>query len=233
MTENFPIKLRVTRIDEHTPHVWSFFMTPQHGVRPDFVAGQVAVLEMEEFGQTYMAFASAPEDNGYEFLVKRGKEASVAGALFDSRAEKPVTLTNIVGRGFPVESYKEHDLVFVAMGTGLAPLRSALRHIFHARESYGQLIVLYGARTIDDFCFEDEMDGEWRKHGVELRQVISRPGEREWSGPTGYVQGLLDHVVPQLKQPVALVCGSKPMMDQTRERLLELGFAPDKILTNY
>lgn len=208
-------------------------MTPSSGERPAFIAGQVAVLEMEEVGQTYMAFASAPEDGAYEFLVKRGKEASVAGTLFESRNEKPVMLTNIVGRGFPVESYQEHDLVFVAMGTGLAPLRSALRHIFHTRSSYGQLIVLYGARTLDDFCFEDEMDTEWRQHGVELRQVISRPDQRDWSGPTGYVQGLLDHVVPQLNQPVALVCGSKPMMDQTRARLLELGFASDKILTNY
>lgn len=233
MAQQFPIKLRINRIDEHTPQVWSFFMTPEPDEQPNFIAGQVAVLEMKEFGQTYIAFASAPEDRDYEFLVKRGKEASVAGALFDSRLERSVEMTNIVGRGFPVESYREHDLVFVAMGTGLAPLRSALRHIFHARASYGKLIVLYGARTIDDFCFEDEMDKEWRQHGVELRQVISRPDECEWSGPTGYVQGLLDHVIPQLNQPVALVCGSKPMMDQTRTRLLELGFAPDKILTNY
>lgn len=233
MAEQFPLKLRVTRIDQHTPHVWSFFMTPQNSERPSFTAGQVAVLEMEEFGQTYIAFASAPEDGAYEFLVKRGKEASVAGALFESRSEKSVTLTNIVGLGFPVESHKGCDLVLVAMGTGLAPLRSALRHIFYSRADYGQLVVLYGARTIDDFCFEDEMDTEWRQHGVKLMQVISRPDEREWSGPTGYVQGLLDHVVPQLKQPVALVCGSKPMMEQTCARLLELGFAPDKILTNY
>ena len=220
MTERFPIKLRVTRIDQHTPHVWNFFMTPQNGHRLGFTAGQVAVLEMEGSGQTHLAFASAPEDRAYQFLVKRGKETSVSGALFDSRLEKPVTLTNIVGLGFPVESYKGCDLVFVAMGTGLAPLRSALRHLFHARADYGQLVVLYGARTIDDFCFEDEMDNEWREHGVELRQVISRPGEREWSGPTGYVQGLLDHVVPQLDQPVALVCGSKLMMEQTCARLL-------------
>jgi NAD(P)H-flavin reductase len=119
------------------------------------------------------------------------------------------------------------------MGTGLAPLRSALRHIFHGRGDYGRLVVLYGARTVDDFCFEEEMESEWKGHEVELRQVISQPGEREWSGPTGYVQSLLDNVVHLLRQPVALVCGSKLMMEQTRTRLLELGFAPDKILTNY
>ncbi len=208
-------------------------MIPQDADRVSFTAGQVAVLGMEEYGQSYLAFASAPEDHEYEFLVKRGQETSVSGALFNPHIAKRVTLTNIIGHGFPVEAYQGHDLVLVAMGTGLAPLRSALRHLFHARADYGEIVVLYGARTIDDFCFEDEMETEWRQHGVKLMQVISRPDEREWSGPTGYVQSLLDHVIPELKQPVALVCGSKPMMDQTRARLLELGFAPDKILTNY
>jgi NAD(P)H-flavin reductase len=233
MAEQFPIRLSITRIDKHTPQVWSFFMIPQDADPPSFTAGQVAVLEMGEYGHAYLAFASAPEDREYEFLVKRGRETNVAGALFNPHIAKHVTMTSIIGHGFPIESYTGYDLVFVAMGTGLAPLRSALRHLFHARANYGQLVVLYGARTIDDFCFEDEMDTEWRKHGVELRQVISRPDECEWSGPTGYVQSLLDNVIPQLKQPVALVCGSKPMMEQTRARLLELGFAPDKILTNY
>jgi NAD(P)H-flavin reductase len=118
------------------------------------------------------------------------------------------------------------------MGTGMAPLRSTLRHVFHSRQDYGRLIVLYGARTVDDFCYEDEMATEWHKQGVELRQVISKPNG-DWSGPTGYVQSLLDHIVPELRNPVALVCGSREMIDQTRERLRGLGFALEKILTNY
>jgi NAD(P)H-flavin reductase len=66
-----------------------------------------------------------------------------------------------------------------------------------------------------------------------MRQVISRPGDHDWSGPTGYVQSLLDHVLPELKSPVALICGSREMITQTRDRLQQMGFAPDKILTNY
>ena len=69
--------------------------------------------------------------------------------------------------------------------------------------------------------------------GVELRQVISRPGDHDWSGPTGYVQSLLDHVLPDLKLPVALVCGSREMIAQTRDRLQHMGFPAESILTNY
>lgn len=229
----FPITLSVTRINKHTPSVWSFFMTPQNAPRPEFKAGQVAILEMSGYGDSYIAFASAPEENEFEFLIKRAPASpNVTGALFDPRIAGQVVLKEIVGRGFPVEDYRDHDLVFVAMGTGLAPLRSTLHHIFHSRKDYGRLIVLYGARVVDDFCFEDEMATEWREQGVELRQVLSRPNG-DWSGPRGYVQSLLDNIVPELKNPVALVCGSREMIEQTRERLLNLGFAPEKILTNY
>src|SRR5215813_1519405 len=228
----FPIDLSITRVAKHTCAIWSFFMVPRTGARPEFKAGQVAILNMGDNNDTYIAFASAPEDEEFEFLIKRVPEPSgLSGALFDPRSEKQVVLKNIVGPGFPVENHKGHDLVFVAMGVGLAPLRSTLRHLLRSRTDYGRLVVLYGARTLEDFCFEQEMATEWREHDVELRQVISQP-DGDWSGPTGYVQSLLDNIVPELRNPVALVCGSKEMIEQTRLQLLNLGFAPGKILTN-
>lgn len=208
-------------------------MIPQNAPRPNFTAGQVAVLEMDNYGDSYYAFASAPEENEFEFLIKRRVSPNVTAALFDPHIAKHVLLKDIVGTGFPVEEHKGHDLVFVAMGTGLAPLRSALRHIFPNRSDYGRIFVLYGARRIEDFCYEDEMTTDWRRHGVELRQVISQPGDSDWDGPTGYVQSLLDHVVPEMNNPLALVCGSPDMQEQTKKRLGELGFSPEKILTNY
>lgn len=229
----FPIDLSITRIDKHTHTVWSFFMIPQSGPRPEFKAGQVAILRINDCADAYMAFASAPEEDEFEFLVKHSPESPKGAAtLFELQTDNQVVLKNIVGHGFHVENYEDHDLVFVAMGTGLAPLRSTLRHLLRSRKNYGRLVVLYGARTVDDFCFEQEMATEWREQGVEMRQVISRPNG-DWSGPTGYVQSLLDNLVPELKDPAALVCGSKEMIEQTRARLLSLGFAPDKILTNY
>ena len=207
-------------------------MTPANAARPDFTAGQVAVLEMAEYNLTQIAFASAPHEHEFEFLIKRSASQNVTGALFDPHIAKQVTLKEIIGRGFPLEQHKGCDLVFVAMGTGLAPLRSALRHILPNRTVYGRLIVLYGARSLDDFCFQEEMQTAWAAQGVELRQVLSQP-DASWSGPTGYVQSLLDNLVPELANPVALVCGSPEMMAQTTERLLALGFAAEKILTNY
>ncbi|HEX8492815.1 MAG TPA: hypothetical protein VF658_08250 [Pyrinomonadaceae bacterium] len=225
--------LVIKRVRDEGRSIRSFDMLPEetegaHGLA--FLPGQVAVLRAGSAGTSYFAFASAPDDTELEFLVKQGKGAS--GALFEMRAGDRVELMEIVGKGFPLHEEKGKDLVFVAMGTGVAPLRSALRHVLKHKQDYGQCVVLYGARTPDDFCYRDEIE-EWEASGVELRQVISRPDGHDWSGPTGYVQSLLDHIVPDLPAPVALICGSREMIEQTRDRLQQIGFAPEAILTNY
>jgi sulfhydrogenase subunit gamma (sulfur reductase) len=196
----------------------------------DFTPGQVAVLRVEGEEPAYFAFAGAPEDRDLEVLVKQKTGASAV--IYNMCVGDQIELVSIAGHGFNLDAMKGRDLVFVAMGTGVAPLRSALRHVLKRRAEFGELVVLYGARTPDDFCYRDDVE-DWSGHGVELRQVISRPDGHEWSGPTGYVQSLLDNVLPNLSSPVALICGSREMIEQTRERLDKMGFKPEEILTNY
>ena len=233
MSAEQPRDLVITRVRQQGRDIRSFDLMPTgapgfHNVA--FIPGQVAILRVAEEEPAYFAFASAPEDRELEILVKRKIGASVA--LFDMHEHAQVELLGVAGRGFDLETQQGRDLVFVAMGTGVAPLRSALRHVLKKKEKFGQLVVLYGVRTPEDFCYRDEVE-DWEQAGVELRQVISRPDGHDWSGPTGYVQSLLDHVLPELKSPVALVCGSREMITQTRDRLEQMGFAPKDILTNY
>jgi sulfhydrogenase subunit gamma (sulfur reductase) len=225
--------LTITNVRQQAHDIRSFDLMPigadkHHGV--SFVPGQVAVLSVPEEPPAYFAFASAPGDPELEVLVKRKIGASIR--LFDMEPGQKVELLDVAGHGFGLDGQKGKDLVFVAMGTGVAPLRSALRHVLKRKSDYGRLVVLYGARTPDDFCYRDETES-WERGGVELRQVISRPDGHDWSGPTGYVQSLLDHVLPDLHSPIALICGSLEMIDQTRDRLLQMGFAPNEVLTNY
>jgi len=233
MAQHETRSLIITRMRQQGPNIRSFDLMPSgggdvHGIR--FIPGQVAMLRVGREEPAYFAFASAPSDSDLEILVKRTIGASVA--LFDLKEGQRVDLVGVVGQGFELDRQKGRDLVFVAMGTGVAPLRSALRHVLNQKTDFGQLVVLYGARTPDDFCYRDETQS-WEDAGVELRQVISKPDGHDWSGPTGYVQTLLDHVLPDLNSPVALVCGSREMIEQTRDRLQQMGFAPEAILTNY
>ena len=206
----------------------SFDLRPERAV--DFTPGQVAILSVEGEEPAYFALAGAPADRDLEVLVKQ--KAGASRIIYDMNVGDEIELVDVCGRGFRIDEIKGRDLVFVAMGTGVAPLRSALRHVLKHKGEFGQLVVLYGAQTPDDFCYRDETES-WEDAGVELRQVISRPDGHDWSGPTGYVQSLLDNVLPDLSSPVALICGSREMIDQTRERLGKMGFKPEEILTNY
>jgi sulfhydrogenase subunit gamma (sulfur reductase) len=233
MTDTAGRSLIIKRVRQEGREIRSFDMLPEgaslsHGI--GFVPGQVALLRAGDERPGYFAFASAPGDAEVEFLIKRG--GGVSGLIYEMEEGSRVELAGIVGGGYGLDAQKGKDLVFVAMGTGVAPLRSALRHVLRHATDYGQAVVLYGARTPDDFCYRHEVE-EWQAAGVELRQVISRPDGHDWSGPTGYVQSLLDHVLPDLKDPVALICGSREMIGQTRDRLQQMGFAPEAILTNY
>ncbi len=220
--------LVITRVRDQAWLIRSFDLRPPE--RVDFTPGQIAILGVEDQEPAYFAFASAPDDADLEVLVKQ--KAGASSVIYDMKAGDEIELVGIAGHGFRLDEMKGRDLVFVAMGTGVAPLRSALRHVLKRKADFGQLVVLYGARTPDDFCYRDET-GAWEDAGVELRQVISRPDGHDWSGPTGYVQSLLDNVLPILSSPVALICGSMEMIDQTRERLGKMGFKPEEILTNY
>lgn len=227
------MELVIRRVREQARLIRSFDLIPteaegKHGVQ--FIPGQVAVLQVPGEEPAYFAFASAPEDPELQVLVKQRVGASMR--IFEMQPGETVDLLQVAGHGFALHERRGKDLVFVAMGTGVAPLRSALRHVLKSKNDFGQLVVLYGARIPGDFCYQEETE-TWEEAGVELRQVISRPDGHDWSGPTGYVQSLLDHVLPSLSSPVALICGSPEMIEQTRDRLEQMGFAAHDILTNY
>ena len=233
MVKEHSTPLIITRVLDQGRDIRSFDLMPfdaNNARAVDFIPCQVAILRVNQEEPAYFAFASAPEDRELEILVKR--TVGVSSALFDMGPGDQIDLLGVAGHGFDLDRQRGQDLVFVAMGTGVAPLRSALRHVLSRQTDFGQLVVLYGARTPEDFCYRDETQG-WKNAGVELRQVISQPDGHDWSGPTGYVQSLLDHVLPTLKSPVALICGSREMIEQTQDRLQQMGFAPDAILTNY
>ncbi|MDQ3803193.1 MAG: hypothetical protein M3416_04995 [Acidobacteriota bacterium] len=227
--------LVITRAHEEARQIRALDALPEGAARGphglDFRPGQVALLRVGDAGEAHFAIASAPEDEELEFLVKLSSDPACQ-SLYELRPGDRVELLEVTGHGFDLAAQEGRDLVFVAMGTGVAPLRSALRSVLPRAERFGQIVVLYGARTPEDFCYQDEVE-TWKAAGVELRQVVSQPDGYEWAGSTGYVQSLLDNVLPNLSDPVALVCGSREMIEQTRDRLHEMGFAPGRILTNY
>jgi sulfhydrogenase subunit gamma (sulfur reductase) len=129
--------LIITAVRDQARAVRSFDLMPegmseQHGVW--FVPGQVAVLSVANEDPAYFAFASAPEDRELEELVKRKVGAS--NLLFEMQPGEKIKLLEVAGHGFDLDAQKGNDLVFVAMGTGVAPLRSALRYVLNRKKEF-------------------------------------------------------------------------------------------------
>lgn len=224
-----PINMKIEKIADETPQ--TRFITLRLDGHWDFVPGQVAILGVEGVGESYFAIASAPEDEGVlQFLVKDGKGA--AGAIFLMKEGDTIQVKGPVGKGFPIDNYKGRDVIIQAVGTAIAPMRGVIRSVLARRSDFGKVSVVFGVRVPEDFPFKNEIK-DWEKAGIETTLTISRPEGAEWSGDTGYVQTYCKEVIEGLDKPVALVCGMKDMMTQSRDELCRLGVDECDVLTNY
>jgi sulfhydrogenase subunit gamma (sulfur reductase) len=196
-----------------------------------FLPGQVAILGIEGVGESYFAIASAPEDRGgMEFLIQEGE--GVSRALFGVKKGDLVQGKGPLGKGFPIDRYHGRDFILAAVGSAIAPIRGVLRSICYRRADFGKIVLVYGVRHPGDFPLLHELEG-WQKSYIEVILTVSRPEGAGWTGRTGYVQSFFREALTGLRQPVAMICGMKAMLEQSQAELIRLGVAATEILTNY
>jgi NAD(P)H-flavin reductase len=165
-----------------------------------------------------------------EFLVKKGGGA--AEALFGVKKGDPVQAKGPVGKGFPIDQYKGRDFMIACVGSAIAPMRSVLRSIGYRRADFGKIVLVYGVRHPEEFCFVNEVS-DWQKSNIEVILTVSRPEGTDWKGKTGHVQAHFAEALKGLSKPVAPICGMKAMMEESRAELTRLGIADNEVLTNY
>lgn len=133
------------------------------------------------------------------------------------------------GRGWPMERIEGRELLIVAGGIGLAPLRPVIAQLTEARQRFGRVEILYGARTPADLLFTDELQG-WQEYGLRLLLSVDQvPGEETWSHNVGVVTTLFPRITVDPREAIALVCGPEIMMKFVVLDLLKRGYAPERI----
>ena len=194
--------------------------------------GHVVLLRAEGASDGYFAIASAPgEDAPPSFLLKRGGRA--ADALLEMEDGGQVWLKGPMGPGFPLEDCRGGDLVFVGVGTGIAPLRSALVEALRSRDDFKRLVLVYGALDREHFCCLESLDA-WREAGVEVLLTASHePEDGDWDGARGFVQEHLDGLKLDTKKVTAFIAGMPAMEEAVRETFAELGVPADRVRSNY
>ena len=232
INENLIPKIGViTDIRCDTPDVKTFRVVGTDGKKLfDHIPGPCAMVSVPGVGECMFSITSSPTNTEYmEFSIK--KCGCVTEVIHSLENGQQITVRGPYGNNFPVEQdFKGKDLLFIAGGIGLAPLRSVINYIRHYRNNYGKVVVVYGARSKEDLVYIDEIKDEWMKEeNFEVYLTIDREQEG-WDGHVGFVPNYVKELSldPNI---TAVLCGPPIMIKFTLAGLLELGFSKDKVYT--
>ena len=222
----------IEKVIDETPAVKTFhFNFKDEKLREEFSfeSGQFAEYSVFGVGEAPFCISSSPtRKNHLEFAVQRvGK---VTNALHRLGVGAEIGLRGPYGNSFPLDVLQGKNLVFVAGGIGLAPLRSLIWNVVDNRGKYGKIDIVYGARSPADLCFQYDLDA-WEKDGsIGMVTTIDRE-HPDWTGKVGLVPRVLEEVGPSPDNAVAIVCGPPIMIRFTFPSLAKLGFTPEQMIT--
>lgn len=221
----------VTDIRVDTPDVKTFRVVTPEGRKPFIhMPGQCAMLSVPGVGEGMFSITSSPTNEEYmEFSIK--KCGCVTEWLHAMEVGQQITIRGPYGNGFPVDTvFAGQDLLFIAGGIGLAPLRSVINYCRHYRDRYGKIDIVYGSRSKNDLVDYREIIEEWATDtGVSVHLTIDRAEE----GYEGHV-GFVPNYVKELNfssDKIAVLCGPPIMIKFTLAGLTESGFPKDRIYT--
>ena len=194
-----------------------------------FESGQFAEYSVFGAGEATFCISSSPTRMDHlECSVRRvGK---VTNALHRLGVGAEIGFRGPFGNSFPVDFLEGKNLVFVAGGIGLAPLRSLIWNVIDNRDKYKDVNIVYGARTPADLCFTYDLDSWSQDKSLNMVTTIDRE-HPDWSGKVGLVPMVLEEVGPSAKDAVAVVCGPPIMIRFTFPALQKLGFTPEQMIT--
>ena len=226
-----PVIGEVTDIRIDTPDVKTFRVVTPNGKKAiEHKPGQCAMLSIPGVGEAMFSITSSPTNTEYmEFSIK--KCGCVTEWLHAMEVGQQITIRGPYGRPFPVDTaFKGKDLLFIAGGIGLAPLRSVINYCRHYRSEYGEIDIVYGSRSMQDLVDYNEIIEEWSKDaGVKVHLTIDRE-QPEWKGHVGFVPNYVKELGFSTNK-VAVLCGPPIMIKFTLAGLQELGFNKTQVYT--
>ena len=223
----------VTDVRTDTPDVKTFRVVGLDGKKPfAHIPGQCAMLSMPGIGEALFSITSSPTNEEYlEFSIK--KCGCVTTWLHEIEPGQQVTIRGPYGNGFPVDTeLKGKDLLIIAGGIGLAPVRSVINYVRANRSNYGTLDIVYGSRSKEDLVDYQEILDEWMaEDGINVHLTIDRE-QPDWDGHVGFVPNYVKELNFDTSKTVVM-CGPPIMIKFTLAGLEELGFQRDQVYTTF
>jgi NAD(P)H-flavin reductase len=204
------------------------FQVELNGASLDYQPGQFAFLSAFGVGEAPFGLAStAKRTSVLEFAIAR--VGTVTSALHSLEPGAVVGVRGPLGNSFPLQEMQGKNIIVLGGGIGGAPLRPVIHTILDDRANYGQLSILWAARSPSLLVFTDEYD-DWRAApDTELHLTVDE-GDPGWTGNVGLITQLLEQVAPSAKDAVAIICGPPIMIRFVILGLQKLGFADEQMI---
>ena len=222
-----PRPFRIEKVRRELSDTFTVELVPVEGGNFAFAPGQFNMLYVFGIGEVPISISGDPADRSRLIHTTRAVGA-VTNAMDRLKVGDVLGVRGPYGTPWPVEAAFGRDLVFVAGGVGLAPLRPAITMAMANRDRFSRVVVLYGARTPDDILFKKELE-RWRsRFDMDVSVTVDRATQR-WGGNVGVVTNLVAKRGFEPARTTAFVCGPEGMMRYSAIALEKAGVARDAI----
>ncbi len=223
---SLPRPFRVVTNTRETDDVVTLQLEPADGRRPDsFAPGQFNMLYRFSVGEVPLSISSAPDSPLLGHTIR--DVGAMTRSLCTAEPGDLVGVRGPLGQPWPLAEASGCDLLFIAGGIGLAPLRPAIIGALADRKRYNRVCILYGARTPADLLFHEDLK-RWQAEADQVLITVDTAGE-DWAGDVGVVTALLRRTRFDADNTVAFVCGPEIMMRFVANDLMQSGVSPSEI----
>jgi sulfite reductase subunit B len=223
-----PTLARITSVQELGALEKMFTIELPDGYSLNHRPGQFVQLSVIGVGEAPISISSSPSRSNGSFELCVRRVGDLTNVLHQLKPDDVVGIRGPFGRGFPIERFQGKDLVFVAGGIGLFPLRSVINQVLDDRGKYGRVMILCGARTPADLLLANEIE-TWRQRGdVEIHVTVDR-ADATWKGHVGVITTLFPEVEIYARNTIAAVVGPPAMYRFVLIELLGKGLSEGNI----
>ena len=211
---------------KETKDTFTLTLKPPKGTALKYLPGQFNMLYHFGSGEVPISISASPQTKK-EIIHTIRAVGSVTQGLERLRTGDMIGIRGPFGTSWPVDKALGKDLLVIAGGIGLAPLRPVVQHFIKHRKKFGSGTLLYGVRQPADLLFKSE-HSKWKKAGLQMQVTVDAP-DKNWKGNVGVVTTLIDSAKTHPSSTLALLCGPELMMKFCVKALLARGYAEDNI----
>ena len=194
-----------------------------------FQPGQVGQLSLFGVGESTFVINSPPTRMDYlQFSVMKAGE--VTAALHKVRPGDKVGVRAPLGNWFPYNDWKGKNVFFIGGGIGMAPIRTIMLYMLDNRKEYGDISLLYGARSPQDMAFQSDVPDWTGRDDLKTTLTIDNPAEG-WPHKVGLIPHVLLELAPKPDNTIAVLCGPPIMIKFTLDALKKLEFPDEQMFT--